>query len=68
MQIKFLTLKCLFKKKIIQYEKNLNVCCCVSLSVVSKSLQLYELYLPGPLCPWNSPGKNTGVGCHFLLQ
>ena len=19
------------------------------------------------LCPWNSPGKNTGVGCHFLL-
>ena len=20
------------------------------------------------LCPWNSPGKNTGVGCHVLLQ
>ena len=20
------------------------------------------------LCPWNSPGKNTGVGCHFLFQ
>ena len=20
------------------------------------------------LCPWNSPGKDTGVGCHFLLQ
>ena len=20
------------------------------------------------LCPWNSPGKNTGVGCLFLLQ
>ena len=20
------------------------------------------------LCPWNSPGKNTGVGCHFLYQ
>ena len=19
-------------------------------------------------CPWESPGKNTGVGCHFLLQ
>jgi len=19
------------------------------------------------LCPWDSPGKNTGVGCHFLL-
>ena len=22
---------------------------------------------PGSL-PWDSPGKNTGVGCHFLLQ
>ena len=20
------------------------------------------------LCPWHSPGKNTGAGCHFLLQ
>ena len=20
-----------------------------------------------PLCPWHFPGKNTGVGCHFLL-
>ena len=20
------------------------------------------------LCPWNSPGKNTGVGCHAFLQ
>ena len=19
-------------------------------------------------CPWDSPGKNTGVGCHYLLQ
>ena len=19
-------------------------------------------------CPWDSPGKNTGVGCHLLLQ
>ena len=20
------------------------------------------------LCPWNFPGKNAGVSCHFLLQ
>ena len=20
------------------------------------------------LCPWDSPGKNTAIGCHFLLQ
>ena len=23
---------------------------------------------PGSPCPWDSPGKNTGVGLHFLLQ
>ena len=23
---------------------------------------------PRPRRPWDSPGKNTGVGCHFLLQ
>ena len=23
---------------------------------------------PRLLCPWGSPGKNTGVGCHVLLQ
>ena len=33
-----------------------------SLSVVSDSLPLHGLY-----SPWNSPGKNTGVGCHSLL-
>ena len=21
-----------------------------------------------PRCPWDSPGKNTGLGCHFRLQ
>ena len=24
--------------------------------------------LPGSSFPWDFPGKNTGVGCHFLLQ
>jgi len=23
---------------------------------------------PGFPRPWDSPGKNTGMGCHFLLQ
>ena len=33
--------------------------------------QLYMTLLPHGLkllCPWNFPGQNTGVGCHFLLQ
>ena len=44
---------------------------CVSHSVMSDSLGphgLYGLYPSRLLCPWNSPGKTTGVGCHFLLQ
>ena len=39
----------------------------VSCSVVSNSLQLHELWSARLLSPWSSPGKNTGVGCHFLL-
>ena len=23
---------------------------------------------PHLLCPWDFPGQNTGVGCHFLLK
>ena len=41
---------------------------CVSHSVVSDSLQPHGLWPARLLCPWNSPGKNTGVGCHFFLQ
>ena len=26
------------------------------------------LYAVRFLCPWDFPGKNTGVGCHFILQ
>ena len=29
---------------------------------------LYRLQLTRLLSPWDSPGKNTGVGCHALLQ
>ena len=28
----------------------------------------HGLYPPGFLCPWDSPGKDTGVGCHSLRQ
>ena len=32
------------------------------------SLQLHGLQPVRLLCPWDFPGRNTGVGCHFLLQ
>ena len=46
------------------------------LAATAKSLQLCPT-LCDPIdgrqptrlpCPWDSPGKHTGVGCHFLLQ
>ena len=40
----------------------------VSRSDVSNSLWPDGLQPTRLLCPWNSPGKNTGVGCHFLLH
>ena len=33
-----------------------------------KSLPPYGPTLARHLCPWDSLGKNTRVGCHFLLQ
>ena len=39
-----------------------------SCSVVSNCLQPYRLQPTRLLCPWDSPGKNAGVGCHALLQ
>ena len=41
---------------------------CVSHSVVSDSLPPHGLYPSRLLCPWNSPGNNTGAGFHSLLQ
>ena len=43
-------------------------CACVSRSVVSNSLWPHELQPTEILCSWDSPGKNTGGGCHSLLQ
>ena len=37
-------------------------------SVMSDSVRPHR-WQPTRLChPWDSPGKNTGMGCHFLLQ
>ena len=40
--------------------------------VLAQSLSQVRLFVTpqtvARLCPWDSPGKNTRVGCHFLLQ
>ena len=44
-------------------------CCAVlSCTVMSDSLQPHGLWPARLLCPWDSPGKNTGVGCHVFFQ
>ena len=40
----------------------------VSCSVMSDSVTPCTIAPQAPLCPWDSPDKNTGVGCHVLLQ
>ena len=37
-------------------------------SVMSNSLWPHGLQPTRLFCPWDFPGRNTGVGCHFLLQ
>ena len=48
-----------------QYTQRCNVLGC---SVLSDSLWPRGLQPARLLRPWDSPGKNTGVGCHSLLQ
>ena len=43
-------------------------CCCQVASVVSDSVQPHRWQPTRLPRPWDSPGKNTGVGCYFLLQ
>ena len=40
----------------------------VSRSVMSDSLRPHGLQPTRLLCPWDFLGKDTGVGCHFILQ
>ena len=46
----------------------LTLCCCQVTSVVFDSVRPHRQKPTRLPHPWDSPGKNTGVGCHFLLQ
>ena len=43
-------------------------CCCCITSIVSDSVRPHRWQPTRFHGPWDSPGKNTGVSCHFLLQ
>ena len=54
-----------FKK--LNFKLHFNCCCLVTKSCPTL-LQPHGLSPTRILCPWDFPGKNTGVGCRFLLQ
>ena len=62
----FLGLNCFYFP--IEFAFTLPTLVCVNHSVTSDSLRPHGLLPTRLLGPWNSPGKNTGVGCHSLLQ
>ena len=46
----------------------ISLCCyCLVTSVMSDSSRPHGLQPTRLLCPWDFPGKSTGVGCHCLL-
>ena len=55
------------KKSTISLNSLFYPCCMFSHSVTSDSATPWTMPTR-LLCPWNFPGKNTGVDCHFLLH
>jgi len=51
-----------YRKDIVEFWFNIHT------SVMSNTLRLCGLKSATLLCPWNSPGKNTGVSHHALFQ
>ena len=45
-----------------------NKCCCCTAKSLSNSVWPHRRQPTRLPRAWDSPGKNTGVGCHFLLQ
>ena len=67
----------IFPKHMVRTEDSLrnssykSVCGCIHTCLVVANSWLWQTHWLQPaslLCPWDFPGKNIGVGCHFLLQ
>ena len=57
-----------YKPHFLNYFEITYCCYCQVASVVSDSARPHGWQPTRLPRPWDSPGKNTGVGCHFLLQ
>ena len=71
LEVKVLALVSRCKKKANQVPRTMNFkscCCCLVAKSCLILLQPCDLKPTRFLCPWDLPGKNTAVGCHFLLQ
>ena len=58
----------LYRRSSLPIILNIAVLCCLVAKSCPTLLQLHGLQFTRLLCPWGFPGKNTGMGCHFLLQ
>ena len=43
-------------------------CCCLVAKLCLTLVTPWTIAHQAPLCPWDFPGENAGVGCRFLLQ
>ena len=59
---------CKIGERDVQKTQHIQTSVSCSFSVVSHSLQHHGLQSTRLLPLWDFPGKNTGMGCHFLLQ
>ena len=60
--------KHLYSLQAIQQLRGCCCCCCQAASVMSDSVRPHRRQPTRLPRPWDSPGKCTVVGCHFLLQ
>ena len=51
----------------IKQVSNIFFCCCLVTKLCLIPFRPHGLQPPRLLCPWDFPGKNTGVGCHFFF-
>ena len=61
---------CTLNRPFSSFLTSASLCTCVHINLLHLclTLQCYGLWSTRLLCPWDSPGKNIGVGCHSLLQ